>query len=567
MENNTRHDSNPESTRPEEPELDLYTIPSYSSWFAWNDIHETERQALKEFFEGSSISRTPKIYKEYRDFIINKYREDPSRRLTFTEIRKSLIGDVTLLLKVFLFLETWGLINFVAPPRPPDGSENDVRARVEEGAPNGVRVVATPNSLRPLSAPVVKGKSSDGGVGESRVKLPPLASYSDVYGDLKRLRCSNCGHTCDSEYYEHDKDHFIVCVKCFKSRENRSMDDFKLKNCSGNSATNEAVWTEEETLLLLDSVLKHGDDWDLIAQTVQTKSKLDCITKLIELPFGESLIDSAKERGSCSGPSMNMNSTKPVPVPSAEHQESSVNKDQVYDGTNENEQNGDSENQEPPLKKTCTAYTSGADSSLMKQVALISTMVGPQITAAAAEAAVAVLSDQVSCPREIFEGNEIVVTNGVLSPTSIYQPERAHNDEELEMKERSCPSDSEENSPKKNDVPLPLRIRAAVATGLGSAAAYAKLLADQEEREIEHLVATIIEAQLKKLHSKIKHCEDAELLMDKEYAAIEELREYIVGERINILQRSFHAGTSKLREHSSVQSQTGNLSLSVVDQL
>ena len=48
--------------------------------------------------------------------------------------------------------------------------------------------------------------------------------------------------------------------------------------------------------------------------------------------------------------------------------------------------------------------------------------------------------------------------------------------------------------------------------------------------------------------------------MDKEYAAIEELKEYIIGERINILHRTFDAGISKLREHSSVQSQTGNLS-------
>ncbi|XVF11491.1 hypothetical protein REPUB_Repub08aG0031900 [Reevesia pubescens] len=429
--NNTRHDPNPDSTRPEEPELDLYTIPSYSSWFAWNDIHETERQAVKEFFEGISISRTPKIYKEYRDFIINKYREDPSRRLTFTDIRKSLIGDVTLLHKVFRFLETWGLINFVAPPRPREGSGNDDRVRVEDGPSNGVRVVATPNTLWPLSAPVVKGKNGGYGVEEGGgIKLPPLASFSDVFGDLKRLRCGNCGDNCDSEYYEYNKDNFIVCVKCFKIGnfgENKSMEDFKLKDCSGNSATNGTVWTEEETLLLLDSVLKHGDDWDLVAQNVQTKSKLDCITKLIELPFGESLIDSAKGRGNSSGPSMNMNSAKPVPVPSSEHQENSVNEDQGYDGTNENKQNGDSENQGPPLKKKRTALVSDADSSLMKQVAHMSTMVGPHITAAAAEAAVAVLSDEVSCPREIFYGDGIDVTNGLLSP-SVYQLERITRD-------------------------------------------------------------------------------------------------------------------------------------------
>lgn len=48
----------------------------------------------------------------------------------------------------------------------------------------------------------------------------------------------------------------------------------------------------------------------------------------------------------------------------------------------------------------------------------------------------------------------------------------------------------------KSIIPLNLRMRAATATALGAAAANAKLLADQEDREIEHLVATMIEAQV-----------------------------------------------------------------------
>jgi len=39
-------------------------------------------------------------------------------------------------------------------------------------------------------------------------------------------------------------------------------------------------------------------------------------------------------------------------------------------------------------------------------------------------------------------------------------------------------------------------MRAAVGTALGAAAAHARLLADQEEREIEHLMAFIIETQV-----------------------------------------------------------------------
>ncbi|KAG5098113.1 hypothetical protein JHK82_047967 [Glycine max] len=47
----------------------------------------------------------------------NKYKEEPFRRNTFTVVRKSHVGDIKLLHKVFLLLEHWGLINFdTAPP-------------------------------------------------------------------------------------------------------------------------------------------------------------------------------------------------------------------------------------------------------------------------------------------------------------------------------------------------------------------------------------------------------------------------------------------------------------------
>lgn len=39
-------------------------------------------------------------------------------------------------------------------------------------------------------------------------------------------------------------------------------------------------------------------------------------------------------------------------------------------------------------------------------------------------------------------------------------------------------------------------MRAATATALGAAAAHAKLLADQEEREVEYQVSTLVEAQV-----------------------------------------------------------------------
>lgn len=169
------------------------------------------------------MSRTPKIYKEYRDFIINKYREEPSRKLTFTEVRKSLVGDVTFLHKVFIFLENWGLINYGARSEGDGGDaekeheEERCKVRVEDGAPNGIRVVATPNSLKPLSLPR-NTKTGGNNFSVVGVKMSPLASYLDVFGELisqKELNCGFCGDKCGSGHYRSTKVTFLFILSHF----------------------------------------------------------------------------------------------------------------------------------------------------------------------------------------------------------------------------------------------------------------------------------------------------------------------------------------------------------------
>lgn len=85
-----------------------------------------------------------------------------------------------------------------------------------------------------------------------------------------------------------------MCSKCQRnenSEEEKQVDDLKSKNnVDGRDNHVNNAWTDAETLLLLEAVLKHGDDWDLITQHVRTKSKLDCITRLIQLPFGEHML-------------------------------------------------------------------------------------------------------------------------------------------------------------------------------------------------------------------------------------------------------------------------------------
>ena len=87
-------------------------VPSYSTWFDMHMIHSLERKALPEFFNNRNRSKTPAIYKDYRDFMINTYRLEPREYLTVTACRRNLAGDVCAIMRVHAFLEQWGLINY-----------------------------------------------------------------------------------------------------------------------------------------------------------------------------------------------------------------------------------------------------------------------------------------------------------------------------------------------------------------------------------------------------------------------------------------------------------------------
>lgn len=149
------------------------------------------------------------------------------------------------------------------------------------------------------------------------------------------------------------------------------MDDYKFNDCLQNSGNVGTVWTEAETLLLLESVLKHGDDWELVAQNVQTKTKIDCISKLIEMPLGEIILTSAQRKSTSSDHIGNLNNSKQVQLCSSEAQESDKIEVQDDKQTNESEHNGDTENQGPPLKRQRITPLLGDAGSLMEQVGFL----------------------------------------------------------------------------------------------------------------------------------------------------------------------------------------------------
>ncbi|KAL5211265.1 hypothetical protein ABZP36_022112 [Zizania latifolia] len=232
----------------EEPSCTI-TVPSYSAWFSYDTIHETERRLMPEFFEGeaaaASGSRGPDAYKYYRDNLVRSFRARPGRRLTLTEARRGLVGDVGSVRRVFDFLEEWGLINYGASP---SGAKQGRDKREEAAA--------------------------------SQSSLP-------VGATMPRKLCTGCRTVCGLAYFSCEKADISLCARCYvraNYRPGLTATDFKRIEITEDAKSD---WTDKETLHLLEAVLHYGEDWKKVSEHVGSRSEKDCIARFTRLPFGE----------------------------------------------------------------------------------------------------------------------------------------------------------------------------------------------------------------------------------------------------------------------------------------
>ncbi|EXJ81826.1 transcriptional adapter 2-alpha [Capronia coronata CBS 617.96] len=156
-------------------------LPSYSTWFDMQTIHAIEKKSLPEFFNGRNRSKTPAVYKDYRDFMINTYRLNPVEYLTVTACRRNLAGDVCAIMRVHAFLEQWGLINYQVDPqtRPANiGPPFTGHFRVTADTPRGLQPFQP--ALSTFAAPGKPHPSTD------RAKSATPAAKADLNLELRR---------------------------------------------------------------------------------------------------------------------------------------------------------------------------------------------------------------------------------------------------------------------------------------------------------------------------------------------------------------------------------------------
>lgn len=481
-------------------------IPAYSKWFRSDQIHDIERRAVPEFFSNRFASKTERVYKEYRDFMIDTWRRRPDRYLNVTTVRRHLAGDVCAILRVHAFLEHWGLINhnvdpqtrpqpMVVQPPPP------VPLAVQDGS-NNLSSAVPKLLLFDDGGPVMRS-------GSSVVrKAPKLATRREVYAAAAAVEyhCDSCGADCSRmRFHCSTQADMDLCADCHaegKYPPSISSRDFiqmtAVPNTEGYDA---AAWTETETLLLLEALELYQDNWNLVAEHVGSKSKDACVLQFLRLPIEDSFLTDQLANVAVKG----------------KYFDESVSPSGVREFTGQ------------PLPFT------DASNPIMTQVAFLASMVPQEVAQAATHAALSKLEEgnfegttaDMSVEEAIQNGLGDSMASSALS--KLQAMTEADGLEDLHAMEG-------ENGPKSSDEPTKREpkqvsdekaVKAAAAVALAAAAARAKVLADKETEEMNKLFAVIIQTKLNAVEMKMKHFEALENHVRMERDRIERQRQQV----------------------------------------
>ncbi|KAH6997490.1 SWI/SNF complex protein [Ilyonectria sp. MPI-CAGE-AT-0026] len=498
-------------------------LPSYSTWFDMNAIHDIERKAMAEFFNNRNRSKTPAVYKDYRDFMINTYRLNPIEYLTVTACRRNLAGDVCAIMRVHAFLEQWGLINYQvdADQRPSHvGPPFTGHFKIICDTPRGLQ------AWQPSADPVVlEGKKSQDtdnkatatpstkvdqnlGIGrniyEANVKGTPISktegkangetpATNGVPGaddatktPIAKVNCHQCGNDCTRIYYHSNhtdanpKAKYDLCPNCFTEGRlpaNHTSNMYvKMENPTYTSILDrDAPWTDAEILRLLEGLERFDDDWGEIAEHVGTRTREECVLQFLQLDIEEKYLDSEAPINAPTGLSML----------------------------------GPQQGQLP---------FSQVDNPVMSVVGFLASLADPASTAAAANKSADELKRKLRKQLDGDMSSEDTKANG-------------------NSKEKGDSMDLDIRQEVTTTTTTTTKTTALASIPLASIGARAAGFASHEEREMTRLVSAASNVTLQKLEMKLKYFDEMEAVLRAERRELERARQQLFLDRLAFRRR------------------------------
>ncbi|KAG6872169.1 hypothetical protein C0995_012444 [Termitomyces sp. Mi166 len=501
-------------------------IPSYSAWFDMSQIHPVEQRSLPEFFNSRNRSKTPAIYKDYRDFMVNTYRLRPTEYLTVTACRRNLAGDVCAIMRVHAFLEQWGLINYQIDPEARPASLAPPftgHFRVILDTPRGLQSMhpgtrpnhpanASANGAQPLLTSTTTPASlelrnniyqttSKASRPVSATEAATLANGATTNGSAavsQTYACDTCGADCTAVRYHSLKDKkYTLCSPCYLDGRFPSTmfsGDF-VKLTQAASVTpfgGSADWTDEETLRLLEGIEMYDDDWSKVEEHVGTRSAQQCIKRFLELPIEDPYLQAEGDMGALRFGRI-------------------------------------------PFEQ--------ADNPVMSVVAFLAGVVGPSVAAEAAKAALGDLTRDGEVKEEKADEGE---GEGEKESSNSGEGEK-EGDKDDKMDEDSseaAPVLTKAESSTPAPVPPPTttttttiphsKVQRAAGLALHASAKAAQALADAEDTHIRSALAQLIKLTLTKLEMKMQAFDELEGVLEDERRVLEGERMKLVAERTGL---------------------------------
>lgn len=206
------------------------------------------------------------------------YRLNPTEYLTSTACRRNLAGDVCAIMRVHAFLEQWGLINYQidADLRPtPMGPPPTSHFHILSDTPSGLQAINPQKTQQPSAAktlldldkkPLGKegGVDCDKGTGGLGIKTETLENGAAG------------GLASGVSQFGLKLDQYAKKPAAMRNRTAASMS---------------REWTDQETLLLLEGLEMHKDDWNKVCEHVGTRTQDECILHFLRLPIEDPYLE------------------------------------------------------------------------------------------------------------------------------------------------------------------------------------------------------------------------------------------------------------------------------------